>query len=309
MGFLSDFLPSALSYIGGSQTNETNLASARQLNAFNHREAALARTFEHNEARYQRGWTAQQSMFDRRFNSREATKARRFLQIMSDTAHRREVRDLRKAGLNPILSATRGASTPGAPAASSHAGPGAKASAHQAAGAMARVENYAPATMASAMAVKRGLVEVDKLREEISNAAKTGKNLEADNVIKQEEAKEVRERIKNIRADTAKRQAEEEKLHNEAGYLGEQTQNAYQERGNIMARAKEIRARTYELEQSGELTRHQAEAVRSGLAELHGQERVSQTRMAEIMRYMERVMPTATSAVRAASPMFRRVRK
>lgn len=48
------------------------------------------------------------------FNAHESRAQRKWLEKMSNTAHRREVEDLRLAGLNPILSAGgSGASTPG----------------------------------------------------------------------------------------------------------------------------------------------------------------------------------------------------
>lgn len=42
----------------------------------------------------------------------EARRQERFQERMSSTAHQREVKDLVKAGLNPILSVNNGASTP-----------------------------------------------------------------------------------------------------------------------------------------------------------------------------------------------------
>lgn len=55
------------------------------------------------------------------FNSAEAQKQRDFQKEMSNTAHQREMADLKAAGLNPVLTATGGdgASTPSASSASS----------------------------------------------------------------------------------------------------------------------------------------------------------------------------------------------
>lgn len=77
------------------------ISSMRDTAAYNSAQSAA-------QAQIQREWQERQNAKAMQFNAQEAQKNRDWQQMMSNTAHQREIADLKAAGLNPVLSATGG---------------------------------------------------------------------------------------------------------------------------------------------------------------------------------------------------------
>lgn len=174
--------------LGSYFSAKSKQRSQRRANQQNIKLARENRKFQKREAERNRG-----------FQAMEAATNRRFQEKMSNTAYTRATKDMKRAGLNPMLAHVQGgASTP----------TGGQASGAQAAGDRAQVQPEDPEARQLVEGLVSGALQAKRLKEDIEVMEENKKNLKKQRKKIEQETKEAKARTKRTKAEAEIKEGE-----------------------------------------------------------------------------------------------------
>lgn len=238
-----------LSLIGGERRNEAQVASARE------------------QMQFQQASTREQMDFQER---------------MSNTAHQREIKDLQKAGLNPILSARYGgATTP----------PGSHAQ-----GAMPHIEDTISPAVATALQTRRLGAEVRHLEAQADKEQAEAQVARANVPKIHQETENLGSMNDFIKANTKYHIGLDRKTMFDIVKIRNESLNLIKEFDVKVATEKQVLQRVKNLKQQYNLTQQNLRMLLTRFPGLLIEQRIDESTYGEVIRWLGRLNPFGSSA-------------